>query len=269
MRRLSPLILWTVIHLLACIYTYRLELPETRSWPAPSLTSLEASTRNGHIHISLALDSLLTAHITRWCYGRDSADAARALENITLKDTVNSGRLSLLALVPGGSRSCGVHYDLYVPESIPLTLSTSNGTVSITGITADVSAATTNADIEVMDTKGSLNLSTSNGKVRIRVHRGSVAVSTSGQAIECDLAELRATESASLGTSNGKITLYLPANISATFEAITSNGDITISGFGLVSYEKSERAHKRGRIGSGASVITLFTSNADIVIRAR
>lgn len=269
MRRFSPFVLWTVIHLLACIYTYRLELPETRSWPAASLTSLEVTTRNGHIHISPAPDSLLTAHITRWCYGRDSADAARTLGNITLEDTVNSGRLCLLARLPGGSRSCGVHYDLSVPASIPLTLSTSNGTVAVTGITADVSVATTNADIEVMDTRGALNLSTSNGSARIRVHRGSVAVSTSGRAIECDLAELRATESASLVTSNGKITLYLPANVSATFEAITSNGDITIYGFGLVSYEKSERTHKRGRIGSGASIITLLTSNADILIRAR
>lgn len=269
MRRLVPLLLPVMVLVLGCFYTYRLELPETRSWPAADIAYLTASARNGHIHVTAAADTLITCRITRWCYGRDSSDAARALENVVVKDTVVSNRLSIKAEMPGGTRSYGTHYDITVPDSTPLTLFTSNGSVSLTNIASGISASTSNADIAALNTKGSLNLSTSNGNVKVQVHRGNIAVSTSNGAIECDLAELGATESAGLVTSKGKVTLYLPADVSATFDASTSNADVTIYGFGMVSYEKSERAHKRGRIGSGASIITIVTSDAEILIRAR
>jgi len=67
------------------------------------------------------------------------------------------------------------------------------------------------------------------------------------------------------------VTLLLPADVSCTFDASTSNGEVTVvaSGFGSVNYTLSERTHKAGTIGSGASTVNIETSNASVTIRAR
>jgi DUF4097 and DUF4098 domain-containing protein YvlB len=269
MRTAFRLILPGALLCLCCIYTYKLELPETRTWSTSGIFGISASTRNGQVTVTAAGDTLIKATITRWCYGRDSADAADAVKNVVVKDTVVGDEVRLWAEMPSGRRSYGAHYELNAPESTALSLSTSNGAITLTGMTAGADASTSNADITLLDTRGSAVLSTTNGKVQARVHRGSISIFTSNGTVDCDLAEFGATDVASLATSNGKVTLYLPADVSAVFDATTTNADITISGFAQVSYEISERTHKRGRIGSGASDVSIVTSNGDVVVRAR
>ncbi|MEO0081265.1 MAG: DUF4097 family beta strand repeat-containing protein [candidate division WOR-3 bacterium] len=264
-RRLYLLLLLAA----ACIYTYKLELSETRTWPARDVSGITASSANGHINVAGSPDTVVTAVVTRRCYGRDRADAERAIENVLVRDTVQAGELRLWVEMPGGNRAYGAYYDIVCPESTRLVLSTTNGSVSLTGTKAGATVSTSNAAIKLLNTRGQMNLSTTYGEVQVQVHRGGISVSTTSGNIDCDLAELGATETANLTTSNAKLTLYLPADVSATFDATTSNAEVTVTGFGPVSYEISERWHKRGRLGSGASIITLNTSNGDILIRAR
>ena len=269
MVRLTKHLLLPLLLSVACLYTYKLEIPETRDWPASGITSISASTRSGHINVAASGSASIAATITRYCYGRNEADAKEAIENVVVKDTIEGSELNLWAEMPGGRRSYGAYYDITAPDSVSLVLSTSNGSITLAGMTGGAHASTSNGDVNLLNTAGDMDLVTSNGGVAVQVHRGGISISTSNGAIECDLAELGPTESATLVTSNGKVTLCLPAGVSASFDAETSNGDIAITGFGYVEYEVSERTHKRGLIGSGSSSVTIATSNGDILIRAR
>ncbi len=269
-RRLIPLVLIAVLTA-GCLYTYKLELPETRTYPAAGIGSVSVITKNGGIAVSATADTLITADITRRCYGRDKADAEGAIDNIVITDTVVETELQFEADMPGGSRNYGAEFEVQASDSTWLHLTTSNGDIALTSMIAGAAASTSNGDMSLLDTRGQMVLNTSDGNVTVQVHYGGITIETSNGIIDCDLAELGATESAILETSNGNVTLSLPDDVSAEFDASTSNGDVTIVGFpsGSVKYDTSERTHKAGTIGSGASTIEVSTSNGNVIIRAR
>uniref|UniRef100_A0A7C4GE37 DUF4097 domain-containing protein n=1 Tax=candidate division WOR-3 bacterium TaxID=2052148 RepID=A0A7C4GE37_UNCW3 len=272
---------------ICCLYLYRAESSETRTHAAAGIGSLNLSSSNGALTVSASADTLVTVRILRYCYGRDSADAARALENVRVEETLVGDQWWIAARIPAGRRAAGAEFTASCRAKTSLNLATSNGKIAVTGMTASVSAttsngpitlsncegdadlATTNSPITLTGTSGSARLKTSNGKTVIQVHRGPVNVKTSNGEIDCDLSDLGPTQNAVLRTSNGKVTLRLPADVSALVDASTSNGSVTIAGFPSVTYELQERERQRARIGSGAATVTITTSNADVVIRAR
>lgn len=271
-----------------CLYFYRLEVPETRTWSA-ALDAAAFHTLNGSIAVTTTADTTTTAFITRRCYGRSRADAEAHIDNVVVTDTLADRRLELRVTAPSTDpRNYGASLDITLPRTAALTIETSNGSISVTGTAADIAARTSNGAVTLTGTTGGVDISTSNGAVTltgttgtavigtsngavtIAVHSGSIGATTSGGRIDCDLARLEATGHARLRTSNGRVTLTLPADASAAFDLETSNGDITITtGFGSVSYTKNERTHKIGSIGSGAAELTIKTSNGDIVVRPR
>lgn len=252
-----------------CLYTYRLEKPETRTYPATDVRQLSVSTKNGKIEVGTTSDTAITAHITRVCYGRDEADAERYLRDVTIEDTISDGALVITARMPAGNRTYGANFEVSVRESTACNVTTSNGSVSVAGLVADIAASTSNGEVKLLDTRGRADLSTSSGKVTVTVHRGAVQARTSNGAINCDLAELGPSDQAMLRTSNGPITLLLPADVSATFDARTSNGAITFEGFSNIRFDTNENTHKTGQIGSGAAAVSIETSNGEVVVRSR
>jgi len=266
MRKLVSLVILLGI---ACLYTYRLEREESRTWPAAGIAELSAGSRNGSITVTAAADSLVSAHITRYCYGRDSADAEKVLGNVTVEDTIVGSVLKVVSQMPSGSRPYGCKFEFTAPDTVALSLSTTNGDVTVNNIAAGVNVVSTNGDVALTGTAVSADLSTTNGKLIIQGHSGTVLAATTNGKIECDLAALGPTEGCLLSTTNGAVTVWLPADVSATFDLLTTNSDVTVTGFGNVSYDVSERSHKKGRIGSGASTVNVETSNAAILVRSR
>jgi hypothetical protein len=253
---------------MACVYTYKLEAPETRVYPAAGIARLSASSRNGKITVTSVSDTLISATITRQAYGRNREDAEKAIANVVISDPVVGDEQQLKAEMPGGNRNYGASFQISAPAATGLTLATSNSEVTVTGMTEGISATTSNGRIGLTDTRGAASLATSNAAVEVAVHRGGVNARTSNGAVSCDLAELGATEAVTLVTSNGAVTLLLPPDVSATVDATTSNGLITINDF-TVSYEVQERDHVRGQIGSGASTITISTTKGNVTVRRR
>ena len=253
MTRLLPALAALALIATGCLYFYRLELPETRTWSA-YLDAAGFQTLNGSIEVTATADTTTSAFITRRCYGRSRADAEAHIDNIVIADTLADRRLELRVTAPSGPRNYGASLELSVPRTAALDLNTSNGSITVTGTAADITARSSSGAVALTGTAGAADISTSNGAVAVAVHSGSIAIVTSNGRIECDLALLEATGHARLRTSNGHITLSLPADASARFDLETSNGDITITpGFGSVSYTREERTHKTGSIGSGRS----------------
>jgi DUF4097 and DUF4098 domain-containing protein YvlB len=252
----------------ACLYTYKLEVPETHTYAAAGTTRLDAKTRNGAISVTASPDTVIIDSVLKYAYGRDKADAEEAIENVVYSDTIVGDELRVKAELPSGSRPYGASFTIIVPDSTALSLATTNGDVGVTNTVGDINAGTTNGNVELTGTTGTTSVSTTNGRIDVKVHSGAFYGATTNGAIDCDLAALGPTEDVGLATTNGKVTLLLPDDVSAVIEATNTDGLITIYDF-TVTYETQDEHHIRARIGSGASGITIVTTSGDIVVRSR
>ncbi|MBM3314659.1 DUF4097 domain-containing protein [candidate division WOR-3 bacterium] len=155
-----------------------------------------------------------------------------------------------------------------VRTKVRVAVSTGNGGVTLSGMTAGADVSTSSGKVTADGTEGDLHVTTTNGDVTLRVHRGSAAISTTNGDVECDLSLLEPTGRLTINTTNGTVTVLLPADVSASVEATTTNGDVLVSGFQF-QYEEQTATHIKGRIGSGAATVTIETTNGDVSIRPR
>ncbi|HXG34510.1 MAG TPA: DUF4097 family beta strand repeat-containing protein [Bryobacteraceae bacterium] len=162
-------------------------------------------------------------------------------------------------------------------------LRTSNGSLRLAGLAGDVEAHTSNGSVQLDDVEGRIFVRTSNGSIRGTALRGILDVATSNGTIRASIQQLqgrdplRAVSSngsielelpeVSTGvhvyTSNGAITLRLPASISAEVRATTSNSTITTE-FDLRVRGPMSKTRLEGTIGNGGPVLDLKTSNGAI-----
>ena len=264
LRRFLPVVVLAV----ACIYTYKEVATETYTYPAAAITALSAATENGAVSVSADADTLITVAVEKYAYGRDKADAEKAIANVVYDDTVVGDELRAKVEMPSGSRPYGASLTITVPDSTDLSFSTTNGDVAVASTVGNVNVITTNGNAELTGTRGTASASTTNGSLTVSVHSGPFHGATTNGNVDCDLAALGPFEDVELATTNGKVTLLLPADVSALIDATNTNGLITIHDFTVI-YETQTEHHVRARIGSGSSSVTITTTNAGITVRAR
>ena len=245
------------------------EQVEERTWPANGIARLKVGGRNGEVRITAGPDSIVSARIRKTWSGADTVEARAALDRILVIAETARGELVIRAERPAGEHRGGVCFDRQTPPNTVLDLETSNGPIVIERMAGRIRALTSNGAIRAESTRALLEARTSNGQVTVIDHQGPVDAITSNGRIECEMLGLRPGEDVALRTSNGEILLYLSRNISARFEAITSNGQVRIVGLDSVRLSRDEEAGKAGTIRSGASRISAGTSNGGISIRAR
>jgi hypothetical protein len=264
LRRFLPVSLLAV----ACLYTYKLETPESHTYAAVGISSINAATQNGAVSVTASQDGVITVGVVKHAYGRDQADAEKAIANVVYRDSIVGDELRIWTDMPGGNRPYGASFTIAARESTDLTLSTTNGDIAVANMIGDINAGTTNGNIELTGTSGTASLATTNGRLNVSVHRGPLYGATTNGAVDCDLAALGPAEDVGLATTNGKVTLLLPDDVSAVIEATNTNGFLTIYDF-TVTYDTQTENHLKARIGSGASSITITTTNGDVVVRRR
>lgn len=133
--------------------------------------------------------------------------------------------------------SIGVHFKVYVPKETACDLVTSDGSISMQGLTSDQQCKTSDGSIEIRDIGGNVQGRTSDGDVRVKQVKGRVDVGTSDGSIR--LSSITGDVQAS--TSDGNIELdkvrgdivvktsdgYIDfTEISGSFKASTSDGNI-------------------------------------------
>jgi DUF4097 and DUF4098 domain-containing protein YvlB len=185
-------------------------------------------------------------------------------------DSVGGSELFLKATMPEvNTRSYGAAFALTLPDTVHFDLGSSNGAIDIAGMIRGGLISTSNGAITLSGTRGAITATTSNGAVTVTNHAGGLDITSSNGAVTCGDTVLAATDSIALKTSNGAVTLYLPVSVSAHFDASTSNGEVSVSGFPTVSYSRTDNTHKTGNIGGGASPLTITTSNGSVSIMGR
>jgi len=179
----------------------------------------------------------------------------------------------------------GVDYQIRVPRQAQLDLKTSNGQVSVAGVSGTVKMRSSNGQLIAEDLQGTLSANTSNGKVRVSRLQGDAEVSTSNGKVICEdisgnlqvhtsngevrvihPGPLSATDQITCRTSNGRIELSLGAGSSFDLDAGTSNGNISTD-FPVTVVGKISKQHLSGKVGTGGAKVDLHTSNGSISIR--
>ncbi len=180
---------------------------------------------------------------TRARTDRDAEELAREVEVLSAP-----GRLSTEGPRTGGRTSWSVSYRIQVPVGTELDLSTTNGGISVTGVRAAVEVRSTNGGIRLEDVEGPVRARTTNGGVQ--------AYFSPGAALQ---------HGTDLQTTNGPVSLHLPAGVSARIEASTRNGGITTD-FPITVLGRLGR-HLSGVLGEGGPEIRIRTTNGPVRIR--
>jgi len=173
----------------------------------------------------------------------DAAELAREVEVLSAP-----GRLSTEGPRTRGRTSWSVSYRIQVPVGTELDLSTTNGGISVTGVRAAVEVRSTNGGIRLEDVEGSVRARTTNGGVQ--------AFFSPGAALQHDT---------DLQTTNGAVSLHLPAGVSARIEASTRNGGITTDF--PITVEGRLGRNLSGVLGEGGPEIRIRTTNGAVRIR--
>jgi DUF4097 and DUF4098 domain-containing protein YvlB len=251
-RRCLPLALLGILLAAACVYNYQAETPETRTWPAAGVATIDLRVENGALKATGRPDTLITALITKSCRGSSQADAEQHLADIVTGDSLSGTTLWLYTQTPNAAlRNYTTRYDVTCPPATALHFVTVNGAVEIDSMAGTTVVAATN------------------GAVTALAHDGSITVEAVNGAIDCDVARLDSAEIAALHAANGRVTLRLPADASVAFDIQTTNGTVAVTGFSNVSYTTNEAKHKAGTIGTGLAAVTLRSENGNVTIQTR
>jgi hypothetical protein len=154
-----------------------------------------------------------------------------------------------------------VNFPIHVPASVHLQARTTNGSVTTENLTARVDVHSTNGDIHIGGAARA-TARTTNGSVAIYTSGAADARTTNGR-ITAYLTSVSGSDPLHFSTTNGSITLSLPAGASAALEAATANGTIQ-SDFPVAVQGVIGPRRLSGTIGSGGPTIQLRTTNGSI-----
>ena len=215
--------------------------------PARSRLEVDASP-NGGVDVEawdrdeISIEAKVSTH------ARDDGEARRMAEEIEV--VVDGGRVRTDApRFEGGRRGWSVSYRVRVPRRTDLDLSSTNGGLSVAGVSGDIELSTTN---------GGLNLSDVSGDVRGRSTNGGIDATLSGSRWDGSGLDLR--------TTNGGIELAVPDGYSARLEAGATNGGYEID-FPVTVEGRVNPRRLSVDLGDGGPTIRAFTTNGGVRVR--
>jgi hypothetical protein len=251
-RNLTLSLLGTLLVAGCIVYNVQADLPETKTWPVANVTAVDVRADNGAITVRASADTVVSATVTKSCKGSSHADAEAHLVDITTGDSVSGTTLYLWGKVPTpNTRSYNTEYAITAPAATLLRIETANGAVNLDSMA------------------GAAVVVAANGAVGTVGHSGSISVEAANGAIDCDMVTLGTAGAAALHSSNGRVTIYLPADAGFAFDITTSNGKANVVGFTNVNYSVNEAKHKVGINGTGAAAVTLRSENGNVNIQAK
>ncbi|HEY6346696.1 MAG TPA: DUF4097 family beta strand repeat-containing protein [Bryobacteraceae bacterium] len=231
------------------------------SYPLNAGGRIEVENQNGPIDISGWDQNTVDISGTKY------ANRPERLRELRIEVTNRPNSVSVRTIPPSDHwGNAGVRYSIRVPRRAELErIVSSNGPISVDSIDGSVRLHTSNGRIHGSGITGALDAETSNGQIALTDLGGSATVHTSNGAVELSFDSVREVRA---GTSNGGITLRLPAGAGASVHARTSNSSIS-SDFDVTAHGFLSRHSLEGSIGSGGPLLDLSTSNGSIRILKR
>ncbi len=223
-----------------------------REMNVPAASILKVDSKNGRITVKgeNRSDVLVRACVRTWAKSETEANSAANGIRIETSPTVRA--------VNTPDENWSVSYEIHVPRTSNLDLSSDNGRITISSVSGQMNFKTNNGRITLEDVAGD---------IRGRTNNGRVTVSLAGNYWQGNGLDVE--------TGNGRITLYMPANYAANVEVGTTNGRFS-SDFAELqtamadSKEKRRSGPKRvnASVNGGGSPIRLITTNGRVSIHS-
>jgi hypothetical protein len=239
-----------------------------------TVKDVEVQTSGGSINVNAVTSNARIEVYIRGNNGKElSKDEIkqRLDEMYTLDINVSNGKLTAIARsksnIKDWKRALSISFKVFVPKNVATDLSTSGGSISLTGLAGKQDFKTSGGSLHVKDVSGTItgrtsggsihvenatqniDLTTSGGSIHAKNCKGDIKLNTSGGSL--DLSGLDGTIKASTSgggirgeniggelnahTSGGSIRL---ANLTCSVDASTSGGNIDVSVASLGKYIK-------------------------------
>jgi len=229
------------------------------TYPLGAGVEISLGNTNGSVSVEAWDEDFVRLVAEKQVDSSSAREAEEAFEDIEILIKEGDRRLEIETRLPsaasgvvswlfGRSRNASVRYELRVPRTAELDLHTVNGNLSIDGVAGAQELRSTNGRIEVTDAEEGVEAHTTNGSIRVEVTDASSAPDID------------------LGSTNGGITLYLPADIQGRIEARTVNGSVNTDLPVSIEGGTSRRRLAGELNGGGGSRIELATTNGSIKI---
>lgn len=218
----------------------------TMSLAAPSTLAVETS--NGSIAVTGGSRRDVSMQVKVMAQA-DSLSEAKSLV-ADVKILTDGGHIQAEGPRTSGRRGWWVSYRIEAPSRQNVDLGTSNGSVTLTGLSGTLRADTSNGSVHATDLAGDVKLSTSNGSLQIAL----AGNAWTGAGLEAT-------------TSNGSLKVEMPRDYSAHLDARTGNGSLNID-------RPVTIMGRMGReivtdLGKGGAPLRLRTSNGSLKITER
>jgi len=219
---------------------------------APGDRTLVLESFKGSVRLSGTDASTAQLSLVRRGFGSNVESANDAVNGIdvTEEGTADEYRYTITSATPALSQADvrGV-----IPAQTPFRVEKTAGNVRLTGL------------------RGPLTVRQENGNVFVRGATGDVEVSIQNGDLDVQLGRLPDDARVALRTSNGDVTLHLPADASAQVDAETQAGGVRVQGLSFDQQSLSPRSagtRYAGQLGAGSARVTVDTENGSITLRA-
>ncbi|MCW5768826.1 MAG: DUF4097 family beta strand repeat protein [Phycisphaeraceae bacterium] len=224
---------------------------------------LEVRTTNGSIKVSEGADLKIVVHAVIKARTQERADAT----TVGAASDAN-GSIVISPQWPGERMSGeGCSMELVTPGVNSIALVTSNGAITLGGLSGSARLSTSNGAIKVEGFTGAVDASTSNGSVTIVGATHGVSARSSNGNLKITMTDT-SQGPAVLTTSNGSIELSVGSAFGGSLSATTSNGTVGIAAPNAKDVVTS-RGKGSARFGDGDGASVLKSSNGSISVRGR
>lgn len=220
------------------------------SIPAEARSRIRVDAINGSIELRSAPNVDRISITGRRIVGAETrARAQQILDDIRVDVGEFADQVTVRTVQPNNpqGRRYEVDYEIVVPESFRIDLDQTNGSIDLFGPFREADATNVNGTVFIQDISNEL-----------------VAVVVNGN-VDADV--LLVGGDVSLSTTNGNVTLGLPAASSAVLTAQVLNGSISLSGLTLSGQVITQQTLK-GTLGAGLYNVDLKTVNGNVAIAA-
>jgi len=231
-------------------------------WQAklPAGQTLEIIGRNGDIDANGAMEESAQVDATKRSHGDDSKDAF--IEVVEYSDGVTICAVYARSVAPGRCHRGGVDSESgnfwhNSRSKITFSVKVPRGVV--------LKAETTNGGIRGRDLKSVVEANTTNGNVDVSTSEWASGHSTNGH-VDVTMGKANWTGELDLATTNGGITVSLPASAEFKVRAATTNGNIRTD-FPITVQGTFGTKNVSGTVGAGGRELKLATTNGGIEVR--
>jgi hypothetical protein len=230
----------------------------TRSYPLAAGGRVVISNRNGSIEIEGGEGSTVDVRAERVVRATTAKTAGDVLPRIRITEDIKPDLVSIRTEGIEGllvGVSFDVTYRVRVPAGAGVRVQTSNGDITVTGVSGRLVANSANGNIKGEKLGGGVETRTNNGLTAVDLN-----------ALGVDPIVMRGT--------NGNLELVLPAETDANLTASTVEGEVTVTGLtveptGEPGPGRGRGRRLRGRLNAGGTSIELQTVHGNITISAR